>query len=246
MRIRVLSDLHLEFFSDAARYAFVMSMNTDCDVLALAGDVSNVDGIRAALTLICHRFENVQVLFVAGNHEYYGGSRSRLWGELDGLFIGNLHVLDDSAVKIGGVFDDTPSFRFVGATLWFANQNGPEWALNDFNQIEGLRSWVYEENARTVRFLTDTLRSGDILITHHLPSPVCVHPKYAGSPINAFFVHDMSALIEERKPALAIHGHTHESVDVTVGATRFLCNPYGYDGHEVNPNFDPGMTVVIA
>ena len=32
----------------------------------------------------------------------------------------------------------------------------------------------------------------------------------------------------ERQPALWIHGHMHDPVDVVLGQTRVLCNPAGY------------------
>lgn len=53
-------------------------------------------------------------------------------------------------------------------------------------------------------------------------------PRYAGDPLNAFFLCDMEALIEERKPHWWIHGHTHEPCDYRLGATRVVANPRGY------------------
>jgi hypothetical protein len=67
-----------------------------------------------------------------------------------------------------------------------------------------------------------------VVVTHHLPSQRCVAPQWAGHPLNPFFVCELDALIQERRPAIWIHGHTHDSVDVRVGETRILCNPFGY------------------
>lgn len=84
---------------------------------------------------------------------------------------------------------------------------------------------------------------------HHFPSPRSVLPKYAGSPLNQFFLGcrtlELEQLILDRKPALWIHGHGHDSQDYRIGATRVVCNPRGYYGHDLNPKFDPGLTIDI-
>ena len=42
-----------------------------------------------------------------------------------------------------------------------------------------------------------------------------------------------------------IHGHTHMSNDFKLHKTRIICNPRGYVGHELNPDFDPGFRVKV-
>jgi Icc-related predicted phosphoesterase len=37
-------------------------------------------------------------------------------------------------------------------------------------------------------------------------------------------------IIRSRRPSLWIHGHTHESRDYRLGATRIVANPCGYPG----------------
>lgn len=44
---------------------------------------------------------------------------------------------------------------------------------------------------------------------------------------------------------IRIHGHTHESFDYLVNGTRVMCNPRGYAPTELNPAFDPGLTVDV-
>ena len=116
-----------------------------------------------------------------------------------------------------------------------------KWALTDFTAIRELEPWVYRENAFTRRFLLDNVMEGDIVVTHHLPSHRSVHPKYTGNILNRFFLGTMNLslhnLMLRARPRAWIHGHTHESVDCLVGETRLLCNPYGYEGHDVNPRF---------
>jgi len=72
-----------------------------------------------------------------------------------------------------------------------------------------------------------------------------IHPRFAGSPVNLCFVSDAEHLLEGAD--LWVHGHTHDSFDYRVGATRVLCNPRGYarDGVPENRDFDPGLLVAV-
>lgn len=104
MRIHVLSDLHLEF----PRCSFV-APPTDADVVVLAGDIHrHASGIEWA----ARSFPNQAVIYLAGNHEFYGGQWHGLDARLRRLAANaGIHYLEDDAVVLGGV-------RFVGATLW--------------------------------------------------------------------------------------------------------------------------------
>lgn len=96
----------------------------------------------------------------------------------------------------------------------------------DFEEIKGFRKWVYVENAETIQAF-EGVQEGDVVITHHLPSEKSVHAKHKGSPMNVFFVCDVEAVIRRRRPAVWIHGHTHESMDYLLESTRVVCNPFG-------------------
>lgn len=87
-----------------------------------------------------------------------------------------------------------------------------------------------------------------VVVTHHAPSPKSIHPRFAGSALNAAFVSDAEWLLRDRRARLWIHGHTHNSFDYEVEGTRVLCNPRGYakDGAIENPAFDPLLTVTLS
>ena len=239
LRCRVLSDLHFEFHDDGGR-AFVESLdNRNVDVLIVAGDLTTQRHIRAALRMLCDRFR--RVVYVPGNHEFYHSSRNVVEAELDAASIElrNLFVLDiNQRATINGV-------RFVGCPLWFRRSDADSSSMNDFRLIRDFESWVYEENARCIDYLERTVRPGDVVVTHYLPSQRSVAPRYIGSPLNPFFVCDVGPLIFEQQPALWVHGHTHDSCDYRIGATRVVCNPFGYKDHEENPRFYAGLTVEI-
>jgi predicted phosphohydrolase len=100
VKINILSDLHLGFG------AFDRSVN-DSDVVILAGDISRP---REAAGWAM-RFDK-PVLYVLGNHEFYGSSIDGAASELKQLCARtHVQVLDNTEVVIGGV-------RFLGTTLW--------------------------------------------------------------------------------------------------------------------------------
>jgi Icc-related predicted phosphoesterase len=243
MRLQLLSDLHFEFHRDGGR-SFADSLDpTGIDVLVLAGDIAVAESISPALALLCRRFRDASVVYVHGNHEFYGSDRNfvvditkRAQAENP-----NLVWLASSGAQLHG-------FNFLGAPLWFPPSTVDErlkCAMNDFSAIEDFESWVYEENAKAVSFFERQLRPGDIVVTHHLPSQRCVAPRFTRHPLNPFFVCDLTGLIIERRPRLWLHGHSHASVRAQIGETTVLCNPFGYAVEEPNPEFLDRLVVEL-
>ena len=247
MRIQLLSDLHLEFHSDGG-LAWLDALDLSCaDVLVLAGDIAEVRGglLRRALNAVAMRVRHV--VFVPGNHEYYGSSIEEVESELDALNaeVANLHVLRASSVTIEGQ-------RFVGATLWFTRRHDDDHAiwmqrLNDFRQIAGgFETWVEETAQRDAAYLAATVRPGDIVVTHHIPSRRGVAPRWQSSidGFGRFFVHELpEALV--RRARLWCCGHGHDTVRSTMGGHTLATNPFGYLDLEVNPDFEPQCVFVI-
>lgn len=246
MKALVVSDLHFEFHRDGG-LSFVESL-PDADVCLCPGDLSSSHELWDALCLLLWKYPHV--VYTYGNHEFYGSNIPKVKANVKKLLgrlpkmdekYGKLHVLDNSTCEIEGR-------RFVGTTLWFRKVPGsPEYErmLNDFSKIGNAHQRIYEENEKALAFLEETVTGDDIVLTHHMPALESVHPKYAGSPLNRFFLCDVSPLIHERQPKLWVHGHTHESCDYCLGRTQVLCNPFGYAAYEENPAFNPELIVEI-
>ena len=62
--------------------------------------------------------------------------------------------------------------------------------------------------------------------------------------MNPAFVSNLERIIARYQPALWIHGHMHNSVDVTLGQTRVLANPAGYNAAE-NPDYEPALCIEL-
>ena len=243
MRIQLMSDLHFEFHDDRGR-EWISSQNADdVDVLILAGDIAEVrDGhLAEVLEAFVKKFPDV--VFVPGNHEYYGSTiadASTVFEDLNAQ-LETLHILRRQTVNIRGQ-------RFVGASLWFPERFDEEHSelenrLNDFHKIGGgFRGWVYEEAKRDAQFLVETVLKGDVVITHHIPSARGVAAKWQSviDGFGRFFVHPLPEDVIQRS-TLWCHGHGHDSVQTRIGEHTLSANPFGYLGVEENPGYNPSL-----
>jgi Icc-related predicted phosphoesterase len=229
---------------------------SDREVLVLAGDIAtpNADIFQRGVLLSALRFFSLNykhVIYVPGNHEYYYGDfdqiNSALRSTRDAVYICdrrtplNVHLANNNVVFIEG-------YRFVCCTLWFnerVSNRGRRNLINDFRMIKDPLERFHTEGAKAENFLRHGVQSGDIVVTHHLPSYRSVASKFMGNPLNSFFVHDNVEKLLYREPAMWIHGHTHESCDYELGKTRVLCNPYGYFDYEENPTFVPQLIIDV-
>jgi predicted phosphodiesterase len=250
MRLNVLSDLHLSLGP-------LRVPRNDADVVVLAGDIARP---REAIAWASGFAK--PVLYVPGNHEFYGGSIAGTVAELKRLPAGtNIRVLEDDELTIGGV-------RFLGTTLWTdfmlfgegekratAMQEAQRF-MRDFTRIR-LGEAPFTPQASAALFaqhaawlaakLAQPHAGPTVVITHHAPSRKSIHPRFADSLMNACFVSDAERLIDGGRARLWIHGHTHDSFDYVVKGTRVLCNPRGYakDGVNENSLFDADLSVEV-
>lgn len=241
MNVAILADLHLEFHADRGA-SFLESLDPDgVDALVVAGDLSTCRLLRSAIEVLCAKFPDV--IYVAGNHEYYFSGPGEVYELLASLRedLSNFHWLQNETADIAGVC-------FAGTTLWFRDQPSNrafEHRMSDFAVIRSFKPWVYEENRRALEFLENEVARADVVVTHHLPSERSVVAPFVGDPLNCFFVCAVDELIELAEPALWVHGHTHTSLDWNAGKTRVVCNPRGYD-FASNPAFDQKLVVRVG
>ena len=244
MHIQLLSDLHIDHHRDYGKLFANKLDSTNVDVLVIAGDTVELRSINEVIPfykIICDKYP--LVLEVLGNHSFYNSSPAKVdeyRNELRNKF-SNLHILDNEVYTINDQ-------SFVGSTLWFPDNPTNvlhEKYMNDFIVIKNFKPWVYDKNKACVDFISDNLNEGDVLITHHMPSPKCVASKYRNNELNRFFVCDIEKTILEKKPKVALFGHTHHQMDFNIGDVRFVCNSYGYPGEPTREDFDPKLIINI-
>lgn len=247
MRIRVLSDLHL----DAPNLGNIEAIKQGGeDVVVCAGDLSNGG---SGLFRLRDCFPQKRILFVPGNHEYYDclSVEDQNYLLIENGKRHNIEVLINDTREVDGV-------KFIGSTLWtdfglyqaprIEYKNAAERWINDFRQIcfrynkRLSADDVYQMFQDSVAFITHEITpSRSVVITHFAPHPNSVAKQYKGDPVTPYFVSNLSDLIALTE--LWIHGHTHTFFDYTVGSTRVVSNPSGYR-REVT-GFKPDFVVEI-
>lgn len=248
MRIQVLADLHTEFSS------YKIELAEDADVLVLAGDFTVADSL-GKLEVLAETAEK-PIVFVAGNHEYYGGVFSEVNEKLTRISSSrrNFHFLNNGCFQIEDV-------QFIGATLWSNFDLAPDLdefariiglAINDFDCIASSSTAKFSPydcmrlNEESRSFLKDKISASScgkrVVVTHFGPSPKSIHPQFEGSPANPYFCCNCENLMGPSIP-LWIHGHTHESIDYKHKKTRVIANPRGYHGE--NKRFREKLVVEI-
>jgi predicted phosphodiesterase len=254
MRLWILSDLHLELTR-----GWVLPCGADrprFDVLVVAGDL--VPKMERGVRLLLECVPDHDVIYVAGNHEFYGEDIDRTVEKAREAAAGtNVRILERDAIRIGDV-------TFAGATLWtdfnlFGDQRRAMRVafekMNDFRRIRASRyvdrflpHHALERHLRAVSFFEAEFRKARpgplVAISHHAPlSGWAVPPTLDAKPLSdedilhAAYCSDLTRLMVPApddgrgplRPAdLWIYGHTHESVDMVVGSTRMVSNAKGY------------------
>lgn len=110
MKLHILSDLHFEF----GRWPKHIDV-AEADVIVLAGDIGvGLQGLEWALGL------PRPVVYVFGNHEFYGyRTMKRLWEKVRTKVAGtHVRVLENETVTLPDPSIPGKQVRFIGATLW--------------------------------------------------------------------------------------------------------------------------------
>lgn len=262
MRLLVVSDVHLEL----GPFEFPSPM-PDFDVAVFAGDMGKPisSAIAWMATQRSGALRGARVIYVAGNHEFYGFELKRSLAEgRAAASAAEIDFLSRSSVVIDGV-------RFIGCVLWtdyrlygtpkpsmvHAGQNLNDHRLIRYQEASGHYSrfmpWhAAAEHRLDLAFikkeLAEPFNGPTVVVTHHAPHPKSVQSRHVGSSLTPAFVSDLGHVIEEFQPDLWIHGHDHGLHDYRIGKTRILANQAGYPnfhGDRENRGFDPSCVVSV-
>jgi Icc-related predicted phosphoesterase len=270
MRVNVISDLHLEFAPLQLPGGDVLILAGDvCELRSLKKDITAKKPpdwkLATGKEWRFQRFFEVEcakysrVLYVLGNHEYYHGRFDKTLVDLRSLLPSNITIIQDEVVDLDGVV-------FLGSTLWTDMNKGDPltmWtarnSVNDFkcithhyahaNTYGKLRPEItVAAHRKSVDYMRSALaqRVQDkiVVISHHAPTELSVAPAYKSEhAMNGAYRSDLSEFIlDHPQIKVWVHGHMHDVCDYTIGATRVLANPRGYNGHESRAlYFDPSF-----
>ncbi len=252
MKLRILSDLHLEFGNFT-----VKELPDDKEtVLILAGDIT----VASNMSVMLNRFvpfmkrcsvQFKEVIMVMGNHEHYNGDITKTKRILESAIAScqNVWILENEWISVNNV-------AFIGATLWTDCGNDDPYATMHWHSMNDARTIKINGQALSVhevqrlhkeskefimKYCEFVKKQYDkvVLITHHGVTSKSIHPVYRGDALNKFFKSDMDLDLIDASPDLVVHGHTHSAldymIDETLSNTRVVCNPRGYHGYESSP-----------
>jgi len=254
--IALHSDLHLELQHRPTGW-----LNTVPDILILAGDISYIDRIELLLIELIDLHTDLQVIYITGNHEYYGNedmleAEVVLKSSLDAYE--RIHFLQRDTVELYNI-------RFIGCTGWSRmlslGKDKQQQAsrvvgqsINDFYQIGmGDRTFTTDDCIRLgeqqYKWLDKTLSTPTpcehtVVITHFAPSLKVANPNYPVDEMSAYFCSSFDDLIETYQPDIWAFGHTHANFDLHMGPTRILSNQHGY-GQECQSNYQPNRIIEL-
>lgn len=255
MRAWIFSDLHIDV---NVRTPWVIPDPRPAhDVVIIAGDICQ--GLERGVRWITDQgFNRKPVIYVPGNHEYYGFDfdAERTAGRAAAAQFSNIHVLDRDTVDIDGIV-------FAGATLWtdyrLYGERSAETALmhaermmNDHRLIRYQdRLWEtsdasaeYEKSSKWLETQLDTQSGKCVVVTHTAPSLRSIAAQYQADLLSAAFASNLDHVVERAR--LWVHGHTHIGRDYQLGGCRVIGNPRGYARFDEDAGFNPTLICEFA
>jgi len=255
-KIALISDLHNELYREEGRPVPDIQLKTEVDVLVLAGNIDIQEhGARYAIEQ--GQKLGVPVVYVLGNHEFYGRPDRPLIDKVREQTLGtDVTILDADSVTIA----DT---RFIGATLWTdmallgtsrKNQLLSYAALNvkDYDKIRGVHKPVTQVFTPThacvwhdqdKAFIEAELKKDDdekkVVISHHAPSAQCLASSEQDDLLSACRASHLDWMIEKYQPEAWLYGHIDYPNQVQVGKTTVINNPGRHQQNDTATNYEP-------
>lgn len=242
MKIQIYSDLHLGF----ARFEPTPS---HADVVILAGDID----IKSRGVVWANDVFGCPVIYVCGNHEFYGGHIDHTLQKMRDAAAPHVHVLENEAL----ILNQT---RFLVTTAWTdysstgdvdaAKRIAWDW-MNDFTMIRTDANFrrlrpddLIAKSQAAYAWLTGELdkpfAGKTVVVTHHAPTSEYVSGDFPAHLIAAY-ANNWPELLG--KADLWVYGHTHIAADFVKGGCRVVSNPRGYPTEETG--FDQDFLIEI-
>jgi len=251
MKVKYISDLHLEFKNETIEDYF--DIGKDTDVIVIAGDISVANYNANVLRKLSNAVSPTPVIYITGNHDFYHGDKNTVIKDLmnvakevkNFIFLNNtVHIIDDVV--------------FIGSTGWQDDSSYTYknfYMMNDFHLIKNHQNDVNAYGRKGKKFIYDSLKEWTgikktVVITHVIPCIEAINfgtyeVEHKKDYIKAYY-NNWNDIIDEFSPDYWICGHCHDSIDVTVGKTRVLRNALGYKYTDrENINFDKTKSFVI-
>jgi len=254
VKIRLWSDLHLEFSNHKWDHIWTPAPEDKETTLILAGDIDVGTCAQEWMNVLSDSFRTV--IRICGNHEFYDNDYDKVirdWRDFEQSGPSNFHFLHNDWRIIDGV-------RFLGGTMWTSFDDGDPIAMgyahrvmNDYRNTKQngkliTPDFILSQHELFIDFLLrkfDEPFEGDtVVVTHHSPGNALKRKGHRGDRSDTAYFADLEHMIgHHNKAKLWVHGHTHRNWDYMINETRVVCNPYGYHGKSTNGGFDKDLII---
>ena len=242
LKVTWVSDLHLDFPINVSR---VLNGDIDnvhnADVLVIAGDTCEHDKRQS----LKHVFEHLQsqysfIIEIPGNHNYWSMNYNNKKHKQ--MFESFQHWEADNHVYVNNTTVYIDDIAFVCSCLWskinYEEQVEIQHTMNDYAFI---KNFVTMDSMcvhkRSAKFLQQELQKPGkkIVVSHHLPSYQLIDPCYVHETTNSAYASSLEHMFD-CDFEFWIHGHSHSRVDEMILDRRFVRNPLGYPGQDLQCN----------
>lgn len=199
-------------------------------VLAACGDICCIDQMTVYLDKVSSLYD--YVLFVPGNHEYYGQEMLSINRELDSIHdnYSNVHIFTPSNERLLLRED----LLIHGSTLWAdvyegcrVNSEKTPISIDDRLLAYSDMNQLYDYSVQRLNGTIDIARRRSldtVVLTHHAPSLTVKNIYHSND--HCGYVSDLSYLIAD--PIIAwVYGHTHLNITSTVNDVLITSSQWG-------------------
>jgi predicted phosphohydrolase len=256
MKISLHSDIHTEFYKEG----YKLDIPPEASVIVLAGDIGVGRDVVPFIQNLAYEYGGKDIIFVAGNHEYYGRDVDDLMSYYDRWFkdFPNIHYLENESVEIDDVV-------FHGCTLWTGfdclgadrtayGMKESRRNIADFYNIRYGGFTFRPEDARILHnqskmFLKDALleHAGkkQIIVSHFPPLKECKHGNIAPGILDTYFNNDLKELFHLVELKAWLYGHNHWCDDFTYSGCRVISNQGCYPRENERVRYDKNLIIEV-
>lgn len=267
MKIDFISDLHFEINT---QYPPKLEwVDKDADTLILLGDICNFKDLDPSATdagargnrkrierflkEFCSHYKTI--LYIPGNHEYYGFYFQDSQDEVEKL----LRAVDNRIIYFNDRHYTEGDVSIIGSTFWTNFNNNDHMAkvivsnmLNDYIMIRNEKGGfklkpdtIYDAHHASYLYLytmTQFCKAENrkiIVATHHAPSFKSHDPNRVYHDSDFGFYSALDDFILDCEFDYWLHGHTHYNVSYEIGKTKIRSSMYGYYGYDIDNRCPP-------
>lgn len=258
MKFQIMSDLHVDYPGSAG----LPPLAPGVEAVVVAGDTC--EGLVRAIEMLRRAYPlPTKIIMVAGNHEMWSGKLSYEEHFEAGHAAADQHrvILLENGVEFLG------RTRVLGCTLWtdyeicgrdlraaamrsagesMLDHRRIKWSRHPWMRFRPVEARILHLQSRDFleRELEKPHAGPTVVVCHHAMTLQAVPPQHRLSILSAAYASEMRPMIDRFQPNLVVTGHTHFSIDVRRGKSRWVSNPAGYGCD--NRSFDPSFVVDLS